>query len=153
MPDWVYFFFDGSLGPIDWSGLWDTLAGPVGVLSGVIAIAGPVAGLIWWLISKRGKRLPKRAPPMALTNKRKVFGRDTEADDLRALLTQHGQGAVVPTLHGGGGVGKTTLCVHYANRYSADYDRIGHLRANPQRSVKDDLSGIVFANNALARSY
>lgn len=80
--------------------------------------------------------------PESIRNRRKVFSRDTEVQDLRATLLESGKSAVVPVQTGGGGVGKTTLCKHYAMVHKADYDHIEFLRASSETELVTDLAAL-----------
>ena len=60
------------------------------------------------------------------------------------MLLAGGQGAIVPvpTVTGGGGIGKTTLARHYMAVYRDCYDRAEVIRAATEAKLVGDLAGL-----------
>ena len=114
------------------------------------AVAGvPVtAGLALWpkmaqrrKTAQREKQIAEFAPAR-LEERRKVFGRDQTAADLRTLLAESKATAITPVATGTGGAGKTTLARHYAQTYAGDYAMRRVLRAETEQSLVTDLAAI-----------
>lgn len=130
-------------------------AAPVATTASLLGVLGVGSGLAIWtsreLARRRAKSILDAFKPAELNERRKVFGRDRAVADLRAILTDGGQGAVVPVRTGGGGVGKTTLCRHYARIHAADYDRIEFLRAETEQSLIADLAALALRMDSSLR--
>jgi tetratricopeptide (TPR) repeat protein len=73
-------------------------------------------------------------------------GREQELTDLREMLTSGGSAAVVQSragaIHGLGGVGKSTLALHYADRYRGAYTSVWCITAESPESIVTGLAGI-----------
>ncbi|MFE4696377.1 NB-ARC domain-containing protein, partial [Streptomyces sp. NPDC056738] len=78
-------------------------------------------------------------------------GRERELTELRKLLTGGGSAAVVQpqmspsrarAIHGLGGVGKSTLALHYADRYRSEYTLVWWIAAESPESIVISLAGI-----------
>ncbi|MFD4543990.1 tetratricopeptide repeat protein [Streptomyces bauhiniae] len=76
-------------------------------------------------------------PPAGL-----CLGREEELTWLRRTLTRGGEGAITQggTVHGLGGVGKSTLALHYAHRYRGDYKLIWWINASSPDSIEQSLT-------------
>jgi class 3 adenylate cyclase/tetratricopeptide (TPR) repeat protein len=70
----------------------------------------------------------------------------TGRDDLLALLAEElasgGRVAVTQVLHGGGGVGKTTLAVEYAYRHRGRFETVWWVRAEQPATLLGDLTDL-----------
>ncbi|WP_055717518.1 FxSxx-COOH system tetratricopeptide repeat protein [Streptomyces torulosus] len=69
-------------------------------------------------------------------------GRDAELAWLRRNLTRQGESAIAQagTVHGLGGVGKTTLALHYAHRHRGEYTLIWWIRAESPDLIARSLA-------------
>ncbi|MFE3547415.1 SAV_2336 N-terminal domain-related protein [Streptomyces kronopolitis] len=78
-------------------------------------------------------------PPMGL-----CLGRADELAWLRRALTGLREGAITQssTVQGLGGVGKSTLALHYAHRHRGDYGLIWWIRAMSPDSIEQSLTGL-----------
>ncbi|ANP54158.1 hypothetical protein J2Z21_005451 [Streptomyces griseochromogenes] len=78
-------------------------------------------------------------PPAAL-----CLGREEELAWLRHILTDQREGAITQsgTAHGLGGIGKSTLALHYAHRYRGEYTLIWWINATSPDSIEQSLTGI-----------
>lgn len=81
-------------------------------------------------------------------------GRGQELAELRGMLTGEGSAAVVqPTraraIHGLGGVGKSTLALHYADRFRDEYTLVWWITAETPEAI---LSGLAAVAVRLCRS-
>ncbi|MGW1531103.1 NB-ARC domain-containing protein [Streptomyces aureus] len=78
-------------------------------------------------------------------------GRERELTELRGMLTGQGSAAVVQSqqppsraraIHGLGGVGKSTLALHYADRYRSEYTLVWWITAESPESIVTSLAAI-----------
>ncbi|MFI5476039.1 tetratricopeptide repeat protein [Streptomyces cacaoi] len=78
-------------------------------------------------------------------------GRERELTELREMLTGQGSAAVVQpqqpvsrarAIHGLGGVGKSTLALHYADRYRSEYGLVWWIAAESPESIVTSLAAI-----------
>ncbi|MEU9568305.1 FxSxx-COOH system tetratricopeptide repeat protein [Streptomyces massasporeus] len=76
-------------------------------------------------------------------------GRERELTGLREMLTGEGSAAVVQpaqvrarAIHGLGGVGKSALALHYADRYRNDYTLVWWVTAESPAAIMNGLAGI-----------
>ncbi|WP_069768386.1 FxSxx-COOH system tetratricopeptide repeat protein [Streptomyces sp. LUP30] len=78
-------------------------------------------------------------------------GRERELTELREMLTGQGSAAVVQpqqpvsrarAIHGLGGVGKSTLALHYADRYRGEYGLVWWIAAESPESIVTSLAAI-----------
>ncbi|WP_405645262.1 FxSxx-COOH system tetratricopeptide repeat protein [Streptomyces sp. NBC_00019] len=77
-------------------------------------------------------------------------GRESELRELRALLTGGGSAAVtqqvaVRAIHGLGGVGKSSLALHYAHEYRESYSLVWWITAESAESIVSGLAGLAMA--------
>ncbi|WP_406838132.1 tetratricopeptide repeat protein [Streptomyces sp. AHU1] len=81
-------------------------------------------------------------PPIAL-----CLGREEELDLLRRILTSQHESAITQsgTVHGLGGIGKTTLALHYAHRHRGDYSLIWWINAASPDEIETSLTGLTHA--------
>ncbi|MCG6122609.1 MAG: NB-ARC domain-containing protein [Microvirga sp.] len=126
-------------------------AAPLSATASLLAIPGGAYWVVKWAARRRAKSILDSFKPAEINERRKVFGRDRAVADLRDILSAGGQGAVVPVRTGGGGVGKTTLCRHYARIHAADYDRIEFLRAETEQSLIADLAALALRMDSRLR--
>ncbi|WP_371598828.1 tetratricopeptide repeat protein [Streptomyces sp. NBC_00564] len=73
-------------------------------------------------------------------------GREQELTDLRGMLAGGGSAAVVQSrvraIHGLGGVGKSTLALHYADRYRSAYTLVWWITAESPEAIVTALAGL-----------
>ncbi|MGP4050014.1 tetratricopeptide repeat protein [Streptomyces sp. 2A115] len=73
-------------------------------------------------------------------------GREQELTDLRGMLAGEGSAAVVQSrvraIHGLGGVGKSSLALHYADRYRSAYTLVWWITAESPESIVTSLAGL-----------
>ncbi|WP_328749666.1 tetratricopeptide repeat protein [Streptomyces sp. NBC_00285] len=73
-------------------------------------------------------------------------GREQELADLRGMLAGGGSAAVVQSrvraIHGLGGVGKSTLALHYADRYRSMYTLVWWITAESPELIVTGLAGL-----------
>ncbi|MEU6540800.1 tetratricopeptide repeat protein, partial [Streptomyces sp. NPDC047000] len=76
-------------------------------------------------------------PPLCL-------GREEELAWLRRILTDRREGAITQsgTVHGLGGIGKSTLALHYAHRHRGDYTLIWWINAASPDEIETSLAGL-----------
>ncbi|WP_128694098.1 FxSxx-COOH system tetratricopeptide repeat protein [Methanoculleus taiwanensis] len=67
-------------------------------------------------------------------------GREDLLQDLRQTLTNSRNAALIQTINGLGGVGKTQLAIEYAYRHLEDYDIIWWLRSEDPATIADDYA-------------
>ncbi|GED86957.1 tetratricopeptide repeat protein [Streptomyces sp. 6-11-2] len=81
-------------------------------------------------------------PPAGL-----CLGREEELAWLRRTLTGGGEGAITQggTLHGLGGIGKSTLALHYAHRHRAGYALIWWINAASPDEIETSLTALTHA--------
>ncbi|MER6182451.1 tetratricopeptide repeat protein [Streptomyces sp. NPDC001652] len=77
-------------------------------------------------------------------------GRESELRELRDLLTGGGSAAVtqqvaVRAIHGLGGVGKSSLALHYAHEYRESYSLVWWITAESAESIVSGLAGLAMA--------
>ncbi|MFF3062057.1 tetratricopeptide repeat protein [Streptomyces sp. NPDC057909] len=72
------------------------------------------------------------------------LGREDELAWLRRALTGSRGTAITqaPTVHGLGGIGKSTLALHYAHRYRSDYVLIWWITADSPARIEQSLAGL-----------
>ncbi|MGW0967218.1 tetratricopeptide repeat protein [Streptomyces sp. NPDC002516] len=73
-------------------------------------------------------------------------GREQELTDLRGMLADGGSAAVVQSrvraIHGLGGVGKSALALHYADRYRSTYTLVWWITAESPESIVNALADL-----------
>ncbi|MFI0960744.1 tetratricopeptide repeat protein [Streptomyces sp. NPDC021080] len=75
-------------------------------------------------------------------------GRDEETKRLRQMLAREGEAAVtqvsssVRAIHGLGGIGKSTLALHYAHRYRTSYTVVWWINAASAEQIVVDLASL-----------
>ncbi|MGW7204806.1 tetratricopeptide repeat protein [Streptomyces sp. NPDC054837] len=77
-------------------------------------------------------------------------GRESELRELRSLLSGGGSAAVtqqvaVRAIHGLGGVGKSSLALHYAHEYRESYSLVWWITAESAESIVSGLAGLAMA--------
>ncbi|MEU2425336.1 tetratricopeptide repeat protein [Streptomyces sp. NPDC007851] len=72
------------------------------------------------------------------------LGREEELAWLRRILIDRREGAITQsgTVHGLGGVGKSTLALHYAHRHRGDYTLIWWINAASPDEIETSLAGL-----------
>ncbi|MET9412446.1 tetratricopeptide repeat protein [Streptomyces sp. NPDC002935] len=72
------------------------------------------------------------------------LGREDELNRLRSILTSRHEGAIMQsgTVHGLGGIGKSTLALHYAHRHRGDYTLIWWINAASSDEIETSLTGL-----------
>ena len=73
------------------------------------------------------------------------IGRDTLLDKVRASLISGHPAALIQTITGLGGVGKTQLAVEYAYRYNGKYEVVWWVRAEERAELASDYAGLARA--------
>ncbi|MDX3767865.1 MULTISPECIES: FxSxx-COOH system tetratricopeptide repeat protein [unclassified Streptomyces] len=78
-------------------------------------------------------------PPAAL-----CLGRESELIELRRILTSRHEGAITQsgTVYGLGGIGKSTLALHYAHRHRSDYALIWWINAASPDEIEASLTSL-----------
>ncbi|MEU6656856.1 tetratricopeptide repeat protein [Streptomyces sp. NPDC046900] len=78
-------------------------------------------------------------PPATL-----CLGREEELTWLRRILTNQQDGAITQSgaVHGLGGIGKSTLALHYAHRYRGDYTLIWWINAASPDEIQTSLTNL-----------
>ncbi|MFB8178954.1 hypothetical protein ACFC8N_23445 [Streptomyces sp. NPDC055966] len=71
-------------------------------------------------------------------------GRQEELTWLRRTLTDQREGAITQsgTVHGLGGIGKSTLALHYAHRHRGDYTLIWWINATSPDEIETSLASL-----------
>jgi tetratricopeptide (TPR) repeat protein len=93
-------------------------------------------------------RFPTALPPVwnvPYRRNRTFTGRDQLLGDLAAQPAAGGIAAGIHVLHGGGGVGKTTLAVEYAYRYRARFASVWWVRAEQPATLVGDYAELAGA--------
>ncbi|MEV6515110.1 FxSxx-COOH system tetratricopeptide repeat protein, partial [Micromonospora chalcea] len=90
-----------------------------------------------------GPRLPGSLPPVWNVARRNpaFTGRDAMLVTLREKL-QAGQHAVVQSLHGLGGVGKTQLAIEYAHRFAGEYELVWWIGSEQPELIGEQLAAL-----------
>ncbi|MFD3474000.1 FxSxx-COOH system tetratricopeptide repeat protein [Streptomyces sp. NPDC058695] len=74
------------------------------------------------------------------------LGRETELKKLRGMLTANGESALTPegvgALHGLGGVGKSSLALHYAHQFRDEYTLIWWITAGSAEQIQAGLASL-----------
>ncbi|MCH0561498.1 FxSxx-COOH system tetratricopeptide repeat protein [Streptomyces sp. MUM 16J] len=72
------------------------------------------------------------------------LGREEELVGLRRILTDRREGAITQsgTVHGLGGIGKSTLALHYAHRHRGDYALIWWINAASPDEIETSLTNL-----------
>ncbi|SCF69683.1 tetratricopeptide repeat protein [Streptomyces sp. Ncost-T10-10d] len=72
------------------------------------------------------------------------LGREDELARLRSILTNQHEGAITQSgaVHGLGGVGKSTLALHYAHRHRGDYALIWWIKAASPDEIETSLASL-----------
>ncbi|OEU90523.1 hypothetical protein DB35_04885, partial [Streptomyces abyssalis] len=72
------------------------------------------------------------------------LGRQDELAELRRALTDQSEGAITQSgaVHGLGGIGKSTLALHYAHHYRKRYSLIWWLNASSPDEIETSLAGL-----------
>ncbi|MFF2988495.1 tetratricopeptide repeat protein [Streptomyces cyaneofuscatus] len=78
-------------------------------------------------------------PPAVL-----CLGREEELARLRRILSSRHEGAITQSgaVHGLGGIGKSTLALHYAHRYRGDYSLIWWINAASPDEIETSLTAL-----------
>ncbi|MFD9467184.1 tetratricopeptide repeat protein, partial [Streptomyces sp. NPDC060027] len=75
------------------------------------------------------------------------LGREEELGRLRRILTSRHESAITQsgTVHGLGGIGKSTLALQYAHRHRGDYSLIWWINAASSNEIETSLAGLAHA--------
>ncbi|MFE2432625.1 NB-ARC domain-containing protein, partial [Streptomyces sp. NPDC059373] len=122
----------------------------IGAESIGVAISGDNARVVVLPAEAVHWALTVQAPPQAGFLPESVsgifVGREQELTDLRGMLAGGGSAAVVQArvraVHGLGGVGKSTLALHYADRYRSAYTLVWWITAESPESIVTGLAGL-----------
>ncbi|QDO42533.1 tetratricopeptide repeat protein [Streptomyces sp. RLB3-17] len=78
-------------------------------------------------------------PPATL-----CLGREAEVTQLRGILTRQHETAITQSgaVHGLGGIGKSTLALHYSHRYRSEYTLIWWVNAASPEEIESSLTGL-----------
>ncbi|MFI5883706.1 FxSxx-COOH system tetratricopeptide repeat protein [Streptomyces sp. NPDC051554] len=123
---------------------------PIGAGSIGVAISGDNARVVMLPAEAVHWTRTVEAPPGAGFLPESVsgvfVGREQELTDLRGMLSGGGSAAVVQSrvraIHGLGGVGKSTLALHYADRYRSTYTLVWWITAESPESIVTSLAGL-----------
>ncbi|WP_327744176.1 tetratricopeptide repeat protein [Streptomyces europaeiscabiei] len=125
---------------------------PIGAESIQVAVSGDntrvvvlPADAVHWAMTVEAPRgagfLPESASGV-------FVGRRRELTDLRGMLVGEGSAAVVQSrvraIHGLGGVGKSRLALHYADRYRSAYSSVWWITAESPESIVTGLARLTF---------
>lgn len=123
---------------------------PIGAGSIGVAISGDNARVVMLPAEAVHWARTVEAPPGAGFLPESVsgvfVGREQELTDLRVMLAGGGSAAVVQSrvraIHGLGGVGKSSLALHYAGRYRSSYTLVWWITAESPESIVTSLTDL-----------
>ncbi|MFE7836370.1 tetratricopeptide repeat protein [Streptomyces sp. NPDC057474] len=117
-----------------------------------VAITGDHARVIM-VSAQAAQRAQEVCAPPGLTNlsgsaSGLFVGRDADVKRLRQVLAREGEAAVTQAasgaraIHGLGGIGKSTLALHYAHRYRNSYTLVWWINATSAEQIVADLASL-----------